>query len=147
MKLLPLALVCATLALTGCAASGPKMTDMASTIPAMKADQGRVYFYRKDTLLGAALQPNVMMDGAVVGESRRGSFFYVDAATGSHEAATTTEATNKVSFVLAPGETKYVRTDPTMGVLVWRITPTLVGSDEAKAEMATLSYTGGAQAK
>lgn len=147
MKLIPLALVCATLVLTGCAASGPKMAEVSSSMPALKSDQGRVFFYRKDTMLGAALTPNVMMDGKAVGVSRRGSFFYVDAATGSHEAATTTEATNKVSFVLAPGESKYVRTDPSMGVLMWRITPTLVGADEAKAEMAALSYTGGAQAK
>lgn len=147
MKLIPLALICATLALTGCAASGPKLAEMSSSIPTLKSDQGRVYFYRKDTIFGAALQPNVVMDGAVVGESRRGSFFYVDAASGSHEAATTTEATNKVSFVLAPGETKYVRTDPTMGVLVWRITPTLVATAEAKAEIAGLSYTGTAKAK
>lgn len=147
MKLFPMTVVCAALVLSGCAASGPKMAEVSTAMPALKADQGRVFFYRKDTMLGAALTPNVMMDGAVVGESRRGSFFYVDAATGSHEAATTTEATNKVSFVLAPGETKYVRTDPSMGVLVWRITPTLVGADEAKAELASLSYTGAPKTK
>lgn len=147
MKLIPLALICATLALTGCAASGPKLAEMSSSIPTLKSDQGRVYFYRKDTLFGAGLQPNIKLDGAVVGESSRNSFFYVDAAVGSHEASTTTETTNKVSFVLAPGETKYVRTEPSLGLLVGHVTPTLVATDEAKAEMAALSYTGGPKAK
>lgn len=147
MKLSIIALLGAVAVLSGCAASGPKMTEMASSIPVLKSDQGRVFFYRKDSMLGAALQPSINFDGRVVGDSKPGGFFYVDAAAGSHEATTTTEVSNKVSFVLASGEVKYVRTAPSMGVLVWHITPTLVGADEAKAELATLSYTGGSTAK
>lgn len=147
MKLSIIPLLSAVALLTGCAASGPKMTDMASSIPALKSDQGRVFFYRTSSLMGAALQPSVNLDGKVVGDSKPGGFFYVDAAVGSHEAITTTEVSNKVSFVLASGEVKYVRMAPTMGLMVWHITPTLVGADEAKAELATLSYTGGVTVK
>lgn len=147
MKLATLALLTSALVLTGCAASGPKMAEMGSSIPVLKADQGRVFFYRKDSMLGAALQPEINFDGSVVGHSRPGGFFYVDAAVGSHEAMTSTEVSNKVSFVLAPGEVKYVRTAPSFGVLIGHVTPTLVGVDEAKAELATLSYTNGPKAK
>lgn len=147
MKLFSLAVLTAAVLLTGCAASGPKMTEMQSSIPALKADQGRVFFYRVDSMMGAALQPNINLDGSVVGESKPGGFFYVDAATGAHEAMTSTEVSNKVSFVLAPGEVKYVRTAVSFGLLAGHVAPTLVGKDEATKELATLSYTGGAKAR
>ena len=142
MKFSTVAVLTAAIVLTGCAASGPKLTEMQSSIPALKADQGRVFFFRKDSMMGAALQPVINLDGSVVGESKPGGFFYVDAAVGSHEAMTSTEVSNKLSFVLAPGEVKYVRTAPSFGVMVGHVTPTLVGADEAKKEIATLSYTG-----
>jgi len=145
MKLLNLALISAVVALTGCAASGPKFSAMQASTPVLNADQGRIYFYRNSSMLGAALQPAVMMDGSEVGKSQPGGYFYVDATTGSHEASTSTEATNKVSFVLEKGEVKYVRTSPAIGLLVGRIVPELVNADEAKKELPELSYTGKAQ--
>jgi hypothetical protein len=147
MKFSTIAVLIAAVVLTGCAASGPKMTELASSMPKLKADQGRVFFYRKSGMMGAGIQPDVQLDGKVVGESKPGGFFYVDTIAGSHEAAASTEVSNKVSFVLASRETKYVRTDPTLGVLVYRIVPTLVGADEAKNDISTLSYTGGTKVK
>lgn len=145
MKLLKFAVIGAVIALTGCAASGPKFSAMQASTPAVNADQGRVYFYRKDSMFGAALQPAVVMDGAEVGKSQPGGYFYVDAASGSHEASTSTEATNKVSFVLEKGEVKYVRTAPSIGLLVGRVVPELVNADEANKELSDLSYTGKAK--
>lgn len=145
MKLLKFAVIGAVIGLTGCAASGPKFSAMQAQTPAVNADQGRVYFYRKDSMFGAALQPVVVMDGAEVGKSQPGGYFYVDAASGSHEASTSTEATNKVSFVLAKGEVKYVRTAPSIGLLVGRVVPELVNADEANKELNDLSYTGKAK--
>ena len=145
MKLLKFAVIGAVIGLTGCAASGPKFSAMQASTPAVNADQGRVYFYRKDSMFGAALQPVVVMDGAEVGKSQPGGYFYVDAASGSHEASTSTEATNKVSFVLAKGEVKYVRTAPSIGLLVGRVVPELVNADEANKELNDLSYTGKAK--
>lgn len=145
MKLLKFAVIGAVIALTGCAASGPKFSAMQASTPAVNADQGRVYFYRKDSMFGAALQPAVVMDGAEVGKSQPGGYFYVDAPSGSHEASTSTEATNKVSFVLEKGEVKYVRTAPSIGLLVGRVVPELVNADEANKELNDLSYTGKAK--
>jgi hypothetical protein len=145
MKILSLALISATLVLTGCAASGPKFSEMQASTPKLSAEQGRVYFYRKNSMFGAAIQPAISLDGKEVGKSQPGGYFYVDAVSGSHEASASTEATNKLSFVLAKGEVKYVRTAPQMGLLAGRIVPELVSADEATKELSETSYTGGAK--
>jgi len=143
MKLHHLGMIAIVAALTGCAATGPKFAAQESQTPKLTADKGRVYFYRVDSMLGKALQPEVQLDGTVVGKSQPGGYFYVDAQPGSHEAQTTTEATNKVSFVLDKGEVKYVRTKVSFGVMVGRVIPELVSSEEAAKELQDLSYTGG----
>ncbi len=143
MKILSsLTLVVLAAALTGCAATGPSHKEMASKISAVNAEQGRVYFYRNSSMLGAAVTPDIKFDGIVVGESKQGGFFYVDTKPGSHEAATSTEAENKLSFVVAKGETKYVRTKVSMGLMVGRVIPELVNAEEAKKEISELNYTG-----
>lgn len=142
MKSTAVALIVSAALLTGCAASGPTHKSMAASIPTLKADQGRVYFYRNNSMLGAAVQPLIKLDGAVVGESKPGGFFYVDTNTGSHEASTSTEATNKVGFVLDKGEVKYVRTKIQMGLLVGHAVPELVSANEATKELSETSYTG-----
>ena len=147
MKISALSMIALAAALTGCAASGPKHAEVAKSIPAINADQGRVFFYRPSSMLGAAIQPNINLDGKVVGESKPGGFFYVDAVSGSHEAMVSTEATNKLTFALDKGETKYVRTSISMGLLAGRVVPTLVSADEAKKEIGDLSYTGAPVAK
>lgn len=140
--MLKLALIGATIALAGCAASGPKFAAMEASAPKLKADQGRVYFYRNGGFMGAAIQPAVVLDGAEVGTSKPGGYFYADVNPGSHVAMTSTEATNKVSFVLAKGEVKYVRTAPSFGLMVGHIVPELVSADEATKELSELSYIG-----
>jgi hypothetical protein len=77
---------------------------MQASAPTLKGDQGRVYFYRNSSMFGAAMQPALTLDGKEVGKSQPGGYFYVDTVSGSHEASASTEATNKVSFVLAKGE-------------------------------------------
>ncbi len=136
------AMVAVAASLVGCAASGPSQKEMEAKMPALKADQGRVYFYRNASFVGGGLAPDIKLDGAVVGESKQGGFFYVDTASGKHEASTSTEAENKLSFVLENGEIKYVRTKVAVGILVGRVVPELVGADEAKKEIAETAYTG-----
>ncbi|MFL6658803.1 MAG: DUF2846 domain-containing protein [Massilia sp.] len=142
MKFSAFAVVALVATLTGCAASGPKHAEVASTFPTLAADQGRVYFYRPNSMMGAALQPSIKLDGVVVGESKPGGFFYVDTTAGAHEASTSTETENKLSFVVDKGEVKYVRTRVSMGVLVGHVTPVLVNTTEGSAEIAETSYTG-----
>jgi len=128
--------------LSGCA-TGVKYQDMAATIPAVKPDQARVYFFRSSSMMGAAVQPQIQLDGQVVGTSMPGGFFYVDKAPGNYLASTQTETEKTLSFTLAAGETKYVSTYPSFGVMVGRIVLELETPEKAKAELPSLSFTGG----
>ena len=84
----------------------------------------------------------IRLDGNVIGTSKPGSFFFVDRPAGSYTAATSTETEKSASFVLAAGETKYLRTSPSFGVLVGRIVVELETPEKAKAELPSLSYIG-----
>lgn len=128
--------------LAGCAASGAKYDEVASSMPSLKADQGRVYFLRSSSMVGAAVQPDIRLNGEVVGTSKPGGFFYVDRTAGNYTASTSTETEKSASFSLAAGETKYLRTSPSIGLLVGRIVVELETPEKAKAELPSLSYTG-----
>lgn len=141
MRLIKLFIVCLAIALTGCA-SGVKYKDMASSIPGLQAEKGRIYFLRSASMFGAALQPSVMLDGAKVGESKPGGFFFVDRAAGSHEVTTATEVEKKLTFTLDKGEVKYVKTSIGLGLFVGRVIPELINASEAKKELEELSFTG-----
>jgi hypothetical protein len=142
-KSLPLifSAVLATAILTGCA-SGPKYAEIAKTIPAVKADQGRIYFMRSSSMFGAAIQPEIRLNNNVVGKSQPGGFFYVDRPAGKYIAATDTETEKTLSFSLDAGEVKYIRTSPSFGLVAGRMVPTLETAEVAEKELPELSYTG-----
>lgn len=125
----------------GCA-TGIKHEEMASSIPRMKPGDGRIYFLRSASMLGAAVQPEIRLNGQVVGQSKPGGFFFVDRPAGNYVASASTETEKTASFSLASGETKYVRTSVGLGLLVGRIIPELETPEKARAELASLSYTG-----
>lgn len=126
--------------LAGCA-SGPKHSDVAASLPALKADQGRIYFYRT-ALFGAAVQPEVKLNGEAVGSAVPGGFWFVDRPAGSFEVSTSTEVEKKLTFTLAAAETRYVRLNMNFGLLVGRVVPELVPAAEAAKEISDLSYVG-----
>jgi hypothetical protein len=115
---------------------------MKSTMAPLKPEEGRIFFYRAASPIGAAVQPDIKLDGVVVGTSTPGGFFCVDRPAGTYEAHAATEVDRMVSFALAPGETKYIRTSPSFGVLIGRINFELMNASEAQVEMASLHYTG-----
>lgn len=132
--------------LSGCA-TGVKYQEMASTIPALKPDAGRVYFLRSSSMMGAAIQPDIRLDGTVVGESKPGGFFFVDTQPGTHLASASTETEKSLSFSLAAGETKYVRSSIGFGLVAGRVVLDLETPEKAKAELPELGYTGKPAAK
>ncbi len=132
------------LLLAACA-SGPKLSEIQAGMPPIPADQGRVWFYRSGSPFGAAVQPAISLNGRKVGESVPGGFFYVDAAAGACVVTTATETDYSVKFVLEPREERYVRTVIRPGLLVGRVAPELVDAAEARVELASKSYTGGAK--
>ncbi|WP_280153267.1 DUF2846 domain-containing protein [Piscinibacter sp. XHJ-5] len=127
--------------LTACA-SGPKHAEVASSIPGLKPDQGRVYVYRSSSMMGAAIQPNVLVNGKVAGESKPGGFFFVDLPAGPIEVATSTEVEKKLSFTLSAGQIRYVRTSIGFGLMVGRVYPELVDNAEGAKQLAETSYIG-----
>jgi hypothetical protein len=146
-KLKSVLVLAVLLVAAGCAATGPLYSEIAATIPSVPAGKGRVYFYRADTMFGAAVTSDISLNKRVVGKSERGSFFYVDENPGNQVASASTEVERQLSFTLAAGETKYVKSTVSMGVLVGRVNLELAGPNDAKTEITGLHYTGAPQKK
>ena len=130
--------VLAVLLLAGCA-SGPKYSVVASTLPSMASQKGRIYFYRPSAL-GAAVQPDIKLNGEKVGTAKPHGFYFVDRDPGNYEVTAATETEKKLTFVLEPSQERYVRLKIQMGVFVGRIVPELVDKQEAEGELKDLSY-------
>lgn len=136
-----LALAGCVVALAGCA-TGVKHEQMASSMPSLKADHGRIYFFRSASMIGGAIQPDIRLNGQIVGQSRPGGFFYVDRPAGNYSAAASTETEKTVSFNLRAGETKYIRSSVGLGLVVGRVILEPETPEKARAELGGLSYTG-----
>ncbi len=133
--------VMCTWSLIGCA-SGPEYQMIAARIPTVPEAQGRIYFYRSSSPFGAAVQPDIRLNGEVVGQSIPGGFFFVDRPPGNYEANCTTETKQGLTFTLAAGETRYIATVITMGAFVGRVQPVLQDAEPAMQVISKLSYTG-----
>jgi hypothetical protein len=143
-KLKIFALALTVLLAAGCA-TGPKFSTVANGLPAVPEGKARIFFYRT-AVIGAGIQPDIKVNGLVVGSSVPLGVFYVDRNPGNIVVTTTSEVEKRLTFTVGAGEIRYVRCDVGLGVLVYRIIPELVGDHEAKREMADLSYTGFAAA-
>lgn len=131
--------VTAGILLSACA-SGPSYSEMKSSIPVLAQGQGRIYFYRSNSMMGAAIQPDIRLNDQVIGSSQPGGFFYVDRPPGSYEAVCGTEVDRKATFVLDAGQERYIKTSISMGVLVGHVTPELVDPSEGSAAVQGLNY-------
>ena len=139
---LKFALATVAVALVSGCATGIKHDQMASSLPSLKAGQGRIYFFRSSSMVGAVVQPDIRLNGEVVGQSKPGGFFYVDRPAGNYVAAASTETEKTVSFNLQAGETKYIRSSVSFGLAVGRVVLEPETPEKAKAELGSLSYTG-----
>jgi hypothetical protein len=126
--------------MSGCA-TGVPYSSMATSIPPLKEGEGRVFFYRP-SIVGAALRPDLRLNGVVVGQSQAGGFFFVDRPAGTYQAAATTEVEKTLSFSLDEGEIKYVRASPALGIVVGRIVLELEAPQKAKSELTGLRFAG-----
>ncbi len=130
------------LLLTGCAATGQNYLSVSSSIPPLKGEGGRVFFYRTDSMMGVALQPEIRLDHQVVGKSQPGGFFFVDTSAGRHVASSQTESEAKLEFDLEPGGTVYIASSIGLGILVGRIQLELKPETVALSDLSPLRYTG-----
>lgn len=137
----PVVGIAACLLLSACATSGPKFSEMTASMGASKPDMGRIYFYRT-TVLGAAVQPEVRLNGEVVGKAVPNGFFYADRPAGNYQVATETEVERKLTFTLEPGQVRYVKLNISMGLFVGHVYGELVDEAKGQAEIADTRYTG-----
>ena len=123
-------------ALAGCATSGPTFSEAKANLPAIPADQGRIFFYRT-AVIGAAVQPAVKLNDAVVGAAVPRGYFYADRPAGNYVVSTTTEVTRTLSLTLAPGQIRYVQLNIGMGFFVGHVYPELVDDTTGQTDIAS----------
>jgi hypothetical protein len=141
-KMLGLFAILASAAIfTGCA-SGPKYSAVKSSFQPLAQNNGRIFFYRASTL-GAALNPDVKLNGEVVGTAKAKGFFYTDRPAGNYEVETSTEISRRLTLQLEQGQTRYVRFNVSMGFFVGHVYPELVETATGEEEIQKCSYTGG----
>lgn len=126
--------------LGGCASSGKTFSEASGGLPALAPGNARVFLYRT-TVLGAAVQPSVKMNDAVIGSAVPRGFFFVDRPAGEYQISTSTEVTRSLSLTLAPGQVRYVRLELGMGFFVGHVWPVLVEDAEALADIASCHQT------
>lgn len=130
------------LLLTACAATGPKFTEVEASLPPLAAGEGRIFVFRDASAVGAALRPDVRLNGSVIGSPQPGSFFFVDRPAGRYTASARTEVESTVEFELVEGETAYVSLQIAMGLLVGRPQLQLHPATTGSAALRSLAYTG-----
>jgi len=133
-------LFAAVIIFSSCATSGPKYVELYSSIPVVP-DTGRIFLYRESSL-GAAIQPDVKINGEVVGSSIPYGFFYVNRSPGVYEIMTSTEVDRKLSLTLDKGQTRFVRLNISMGFFAGHVYPELVDQAIGEKEIQECRYTG-----
>jgi hypothetical protein len=126
---------------TGCA-SGPQFSALHSTEAPVAAGEGRIYLYRKATMVGAAIQPAIKINGEKVGDAIPGGYCYVDRPAGNYDISATTEVTRSLSLTLESAQVRYVRFNIGMGFFVGHVWPELVENPEAEKEIQHCHFIG-----
>jgi len=126
--------------MTGCA-SGPRYSALHSSETPVPAGDGRIYIYRK-AVLGAAVQPDVRVNGEVVGSAVPGGYFFIDRPAGNYQITTTTEVERTLSLTLDPAQVRYVRLNIGMGFFVGHVWPELIDNQEAEQAIQSCHFVG-----
>ena len=125
----------------GCATSGLKYSDAKGPAAASDPNLGRIYMYRT-AIVGLAVQPEVKINGEVIGRATPKGYFYVDRPAGTYEITTTTEVERKLSLTLDKGQTRYVKLNISFGFFIGHVYPELIDTDAALKDIKDLQYTG-----
>jgi hypothetical protein len=112
----------------------------ADAMPPIEANQARIVFFRNASFVGADMQTGILYDGSRIGDSKPGSYFYIDTTPGTHDVSTTNDTNSHLSFPLAPGQTRYVKTEVGLGQFAGRIEPELVDPSRAMRELPELTF-------
>ena len=104
--------------------------------PPVAAGLSRIYLYRESGFMGAAVSPDVMIDGTPTGgEAHQGTYFYIDRAPGTYIISTSTEKDESTSVTVAAGQPLYVKLPISMGLFVGHVIPEVVDPAIAASEI------------
>ena len=142
MRKLELVLLLGNCLLLAACAGGPKFSEASGGIPKIPEGDGRIYFYRTQFLLGAAVQPTVYLNGQKVSSCAPQGVSIADVAPGNYEASVATEVERKVTFTVAAGEEKFVRCYTSPGFFIGHANVELVDPTEGRSDIQGLSFTG-----
>lgn len=142
MQIFRLLVIAAAIFLTGCAAKGPRYTEVEASFPALRSGYGRLVVYRSGGL-GPAVQPDIKLNGEVIGKSQPQGFFFVDRTAGRYTVSARTEIETTLDAELVEGRTTYVQTSITMGLFVGHPSLALQSESTAVPQLPRLAYTGG----
>lgn len=132
-------LLLASIVLLVSCASGVPFTQLNPSLTPESPDSGRVFFYRPSAA-GAAIQPQIILNGESIGKAISHGFFYLDLPPGEYEVVTSTEVKRKLSFVLDKGQTRYVRFNISIGFFVGHVYGELVDEEEATKQIEKCKY-------
>lgn len=126
--------------LSGCA-SGPTLSDSQNDQQLPVKGMSKIAVYRTG-LLGAAIQPTVVVDGTQTGRCTPNGVFMIDVPIGQHNISTTTESTTQTLVETKQGATSYVKCSIGLGFIVGRPKLEVVSGTVGAAEASNLSLTG-----
>ena len=130
-----LAVFIVSCALTSGCATGPSISESGRIVPALETGKARIYFYRT-SIIGGAYQPEVTLNGAVVGRATPRAVYFRDVAPGYYS-VTTSMTDEVVKFALIAGQRQFVRINYAFG---FRIYPELIEVSVGEKEIDDLSY-------
>lgn len=128
MFLALVALGCATSAVAQDAPAEPAAAP-AATASDIPEGKGKIVFFRKGGLMGAAISCAVHEKGERLTSLPPGKFAILYAEPGIHEYSVKSEATDTLRLEIEPGETYYSKCNIQMGIMAGR--PNLSPSDKA----------------
>lgn len=141
MQIFRLLVIAVAMFLTGCAATGPRYAEVEASFPTLRSGYGRLVVYRPGGL-GGAVQPDIKLNGEVIGKSQPQGFFFVDRTAGRYTVSARTEIETTLDAELVEGNTTYVQTSITMGLFVGHPRLTLQSESTAIQQLPHLAYTG-----
>ncbi|MEO8388081.1 lipoprotein [Polaromonas sp.] len=141
MQIFRLLVIAVAIFLTGCGTKGPRYAEVEANFPTLRPGYGRLVVYRSGGL-GAAVQPDIKLNGELVGKSQSQSFFFADRIAGNYTVSARTEVETTLDVDLVDGGTTYVQTSITVGLLVGQSRLTLRDESTALEHLPRLAYTG-----
>lgn len=139
-----LLLIGTTILFTGCASvpmADNTLSSQAKQLNAPADGKAGLYVYRTNSPVGAALKKDIWIDGACLGESARGTFFYqqVDGDR-EHELATESEfSANTLTVKTEAGKNYFIQQYIKIGAFVGGANLKLIDEQTGKVEIQKLS--------